>query len=153
MIAPTRFEAKLQSRPSPEDPNSTDPGQLPTYNAYSPDGDVTAPLVYVNYGVPEDYDYLKQQRHRREGQDRDRPLRIELARREAEGRLRAWRGRLPDLFRSEGRRLFSRRRLSAGTVPSDGRRAARQRHGYGRLSRRSAVAGMGVGERARGGWL
>jgi len=31
---------------------------LPTYNAYSIDGDVTAPLVYVNYGVPEDYDTL-----------------------------------------------------------------------------------------------
>jgi N-acetylated-alpha-linked acidic dipeptidase len=32
--------------------------QLPTYNAYSPDGDVTAPLVYVNYGVVEDYEQL-----------------------------------------------------------------------------------------------
>ena len=32
--------------------------QLPTYNAYSIDGDVTAPLVYVNYGAPEDYEEL-----------------------------------------------------------------------------------------------
>ena len=32
--------------------------QLPVYNAYSIDGDVTAPLVYVNYGVPRDYDEL-----------------------------------------------------------------------------------------------
>jgi len=32
--------------------------QLPTYNAYSTDGDVTGPLVYVNYGLPEDYDEL-----------------------------------------------------------------------------------------------
>jgi len=32
--------------------------QLPTYNAYSPDGDVTAPLIYVNYGVVEDYEQL-----------------------------------------------------------------------------------------------
>ena len=32
--------------------------QLPTYNAYSIDGDVTAPLVYVNYGVPDDYEQL-----------------------------------------------------------------------------------------------
>ena len=32
--------------------------QLPTYNAYSIDGDVTAPLVYVNYGIPEDYERL-----------------------------------------------------------------------------------------------
>src|SRR6185312_14802376 len=41
--------------------DSADPNQLPTYNAYSATGDVTAPLVYVNYGIPEDYDYLKQQ--------------------------------------------------------------------------------------------
>src|ERR1017187_4928089 len=32
--------------------------QLPTYNAYSKDGDVTAPLVYVNYGIREDYEQL-----------------------------------------------------------------------------------------------
>src|SRR5580658_5526431 len=32
--------------------------QLPVYNAYSIDGDVTAPLVYVNYGIPEDYETL-----------------------------------------------------------------------------------------------
>src|SRR5436189_242144 len=41
---------------------SADPAkaeQLPTYNAYSVDGDVTAPLVYVNYGVPADYDRLE----------------------------------------------------------------------------------------------
>ena len=35
--------------------------QLPTFNAYSANGDVTAPIVYVNYGVPEDYEYLKKQ--------------------------------------------------------------------------------------------
>ena len=33
--------------------------QLPTYNAYSIDGDVAAPLVYVNYGLPEDYEQLE----------------------------------------------------------------------------------------------
>ena len=32
--------------------------QLPTYNAYSPDGDMTAPLVYVNYGLVADYEEL-----------------------------------------------------------------------------------------------
>src|SRR5205085_3485622 len=32
--------------------------QLPVYNAYSIDGDVTAPLVYVNYGIPADYEEL-----------------------------------------------------------------------------------------------
>ena len=33
--------------------------QLPTYNAYSTDGDVTGPLVYVNYGVRDDYEQLE----------------------------------------------------------------------------------------------
>src|SRR4029434_8421325 len=32
--------------------------QLPAFNAYSIDGDVTAPLVYVNYGRPTDYEEL-----------------------------------------------------------------------------------------------
>src|SRR5256885_6164013 len=42
-----------------EDPSTSQKSeQLPTYNAYSADGDVTAPLVYVNYGVPADYDAL-----------------------------------------------------------------------------------------------
>lgn len=54
------FAAKLQEPPVPEDPTSNQTAeQLPTYNAYSIDGDVTAPLVYVNYGVPEDYEVLE----------------------------------------------------------------------------------------------
>ena len=54
-----RFTAKLQEPVVPEDPTSNQTAeQLPTYNAYSIDGDVTAPLVYVNYGLPEDYDIL-----------------------------------------------------------------------------------------------
>ena len=53
------FTAKLQEPVVPEDPTSNQTAeQLPTYNAYSVDGDVTAPLVYVNYGLPEDYDIL-----------------------------------------------------------------------------------------------
>jgi N-acetylated-alpha-linked acidic dipeptidase len=53
------FTAKLQEPPLPEDPTSNQTAeQLPTYNAYSIDGDVTAPLVYVNYGLPEDYEVL-----------------------------------------------------------------------------------------------
>jgi len=59
MVSPTHFVAKLQETPVPGDPTSSQQSeQLPTYNAYSPDGDVTAPLVYANYGVPEDYDQL-----------------------------------------------------------------------------------------------
>jgi N-acetylated-alpha-linked acidic dipeptidase len=54
------FTAKLQEPVVPEDPTSKQTAeQLPTYNAYSIDGDVTAPLVYVNYGVPEDYEVLE----------------------------------------------------------------------------------------------
>jgi len=54
------FVAKLQEPPVPEDPTSDQTAeQLPTYNAYSIDGDVTGPLVYVNYGLPEDYEQLE----------------------------------------------------------------------------------------------
>jgi N-acetylated-alpha-linked acidic dipeptidase len=60
MVAPTHFVAKIQEPPVPGDPTSSQQSeQLPTYNAYSPDGDVTAPLVYANYGVPEDYEQLE----------------------------------------------------------------------------------------------
>ena len=56
----SKFVAKLQEPALPQDPTSNQqPEQLPTYNAYSKDGDVTAPLVYVNYGVPEDYEQLE----------------------------------------------------------------------------------------------
>jgi N-acetylated-alpha-linked acidic dipeptidase len=59
LIEPTKFTAKLQEPPLPVDPTSNQQAeQLPTYNAYSIDGDVTAPLVYVNYGIPEDYEQL-----------------------------------------------------------------------------------------------
>jgi len=55
-----KFTAKLQEPALPQDPTSNQQSeQLPTYNAYSIDGDVTAPLVYVNYGIPEDYEQLE----------------------------------------------------------------------------------------------
>jgi N-acetylated-alpha-linked acidic dipeptidase len=56
LVAPGHFVARLREPALAQDPTSNQQSeQLPTYNAYSPDGDVTAPLVYVNYGVPEDY--------------------------------------------------------------------------------------------------
>jgi N-acetylated-alpha-linked acidic dipeptidase len=56
----TRFTAKLEEPSLPEDPTSNQKSeQLPTFNAFSRDGDVTAPLVYVNYGIPEDYEQLE----------------------------------------------------------------------------------------------
>ena len=59
MTAPVRYTAKLTEPGIAADPDSTDRNQLPTYNAYSASGDITAPLVYVNYGTLEDYEELK----------------------------------------------------------------------------------------------
>jgi N-acetylated-alpha-linked acidic dipeptidase len=59
LVAPTQFRAKLLEPVLSIDPTSNQSSeQLPTYNAYSIDGDVTAPLVYVNYGIREDYEEL-----------------------------------------------------------------------------------------------
>lgn len=59
LLAPTQYRAKMQEPVLPIDPTSNQTAeQLPTYNAYSADGDVTAPLVYVNYGIREDYEQL-----------------------------------------------------------------------------------------------
>jgi N-acetylated-alpha-linked acidic dipeptidase len=60
LVAPERYTARLAEPPLREDKTSAQTDeQLPVYNAYSKDGDVTAPLVYVNYGVPRDYDELE----------------------------------------------------------------------------------------------
>ena len=59
LLGPAPFRAKLQEPAVGVDPTSDQTSeQLPTYNAYSADGDVTAPLVYVNYGIREDYEQL-----------------------------------------------------------------------------------------------
>ena len=61
MIAPTPYKAKLQETALSIDPTSDQHAeQLPSYNAYSVDGDVTGPLVFVNYGIPADYEELEQ---------------------------------------------------------------------------------------------
>ena len=60
MTAPTAFKAKLEEPALAIDPTSNQKDeQLPTYNAYSPDGDVSGPLVFVNYGLPADYEQLE----------------------------------------------------------------------------------------------
>ena len=59
LIGPSGFTPKLYEPFLKADPDSTDQNQLPTYNAYSASGDVTADLVYVNYGIPADYAQLK----------------------------------------------------------------------------------------------
>ena len=60
LTAPEHYTARLAEPPLKEDSTSAQTSeQLPTYNAYSVDGDVTAQLVYVNYGVPRDYEELE----------------------------------------------------------------------------------------------
>lgn len=61
MTSPVRFRAKLAEPAIPEDPTTSQESQLPTFNAYGASGDVTGPLVYVNYGQPDDFEYLKKQ--------------------------------------------------------------------------------------------
>src|SRR5690242_8583187 len=58
MIEPTTYKAVLKEPALKEDATSGQQDQLPTYNAFSADGDVTGELVFVNYGLPEDYDLL-----------------------------------------------------------------------------------------------
>ena len=61
MTAPVAFTARLAEPPLPEDSTSNQTSeQLPVYNAYSIDGDVRGELVYVNYGIPGDYETLEQ---------------------------------------------------------------------------------------------
>jgi N-acetylated-alpha-linked acidic dipeptidase len=60
MTAPVRHAARLGEPALEEDATSGQTSeQLPVYNAYSIDGDVTGQLVYVNYGVPRDYEELE----------------------------------------------------------------------------------------------
>jgi N-acetylated-alpha-linked acidic dipeptidase len=59
LLGPTPFKATLEEPPIAADPTSSQKSeQLPSFNAYSVDGDVTGPLVYVNYGRPSDYEEL-----------------------------------------------------------------------------------------------
>ena len=59
LVAPTKYVARLDEPVLKEDAGTNYKAeQLPGYNAFSGDGDVTGPLVYVNYGVPADYEEL-----------------------------------------------------------------------------------------------
>jgi N-acetylated-alpha-linked acidic dipeptidase len=56
LVAPQAVKLGGQEPPIPEDPSSSNTANaLPPYVAYQGDGDVTAPVVYVNYGMPDDY--------------------------------------------------------------------------------------------------
>ncbi|HET7570796.1 MAG TPA: transferrin receptor-like dimerization domain-containing protein [Gammaproteobacteria bacterium] len=59
LVAPSHYKATLREPPVKGDPTSDIyKNALPPYNAYSGDGDVTAQLVYVNYGLKDDYKAL-----------------------------------------------------------------------------------------------
>ncbi|MFT6853920.1 MAG: N-acetylated-alpha-linked acidic dipeptidase [Cyclobacteriaceae bacterium] len=61
MTAPSTYKAKLTAVPVEGDPYTAQgDALLPSYNAFSTDGDVTAELVFVNYGIPADYEVLEQ---------------------------------------------------------------------------------------------
>lgn len=60
LVSPVVYKAALMEPVLAEDPSSSQRAeQLPPYNAYSADGDVTGPLVFVNYGIPADYEELE----------------------------------------------------------------------------------------------
>ena len=124
LVAPEKYTLRIKEPVLPEDPDSGD--QTPLYNAYSGDGDVTGEVVYVNYGMPADFERLKEMKHQRQGQDRARALRRRLARHQAEGGARERRDRLPDLFRSARRRILPGRCVSGWSriAPSTARSAA-----------------------------
>ena len=142
MVEPTKFTAKLEEPALAVDPTSNQKSeQLPTYNAYSIDGDVTAPLVFVNYGLPEDYEKLDRLGISVKGA-------IVIAK-----YYHSWRGVKPKVAAEHGAigcLIYSEpkddgyardNRFPARPHAQSRRRAARQRHGFRlRQSRRSAHA-------------
>lgn len=59
LLSPGKYSALLEEPAFKEDPATAQPGQLPPYNAWSADGDVSAGLIFVNYGLPADYEKLE----------------------------------------------------------------------------------------------
>ena len=59
LTGPKPYKARLEEPVVSEDPYTSDPSpRIPPYNIYAADGDVTAPLIYVNYGNKADYEEL-----------------------------------------------------------------------------------------------
>jgi N-acetylated-alpha-linked acidic dipeptidase len=58
LVFPERHVATLQEPGLPEDPATMAPGYIPSFAGFAADGDVTAEVVYVNYGFPDDYRLL-----------------------------------------------------------------------------------------------
>ena len=143
MVGPTRSAMSIKEPVLAEDPDSNDADSTPVFNAYSADGDATGEVVYVNYGMPADYDRLKELGVDVKGK-------IVLARYGG-----GWRGIKPKVAYEHGAigcLIYSDPRddgyfqgdvYPGGRVPSRAGRAARQRDGHAGASRRSAHAGVG----------
>jgi N-acetylated-alpha-linked acidic dipeptidase len=59
IVAPDQLRLEVEEEKIRGDQWADKPGILPAYNAYSPSGDVTGEIVYVNFGIPADYETLK----------------------------------------------------------------------------------------------
>src|SRR5438874_1294347 len=59
LIAPRRERLSVREAILKEDPTSSNRKITPLFNGYAATGDVTAPLVYANYGLPPDYEALE----------------------------------------------------------------------------------------------
>jgi N-acetylated-alpha-linked acidic dipeptidase len=60
LVAPVRYEAASNEGAEQSGSTGDDPSVIAAFNAFSPSGDITAPVVYANYGLPEDYDRLRE---------------------------------------------------------------------------------------------
>jgi N-acetylated-alpha-linked acidic dipeptidase len=58
MTEPEKMALARPEEPIAEDPATQEPNAVPGMTGYSPSGEATAPVVYVNYGLPEDYEKL-----------------------------------------------------------------------------------------------
>jgi N-acetylated-alpha-linked acidic dipeptidase len=59
LVAPIRREASTNEALDSSEASGDDPGVIAAFNAFSPSGEITAPVVYANYGLPEDYAQLE----------------------------------------------------------------------------------------------
>ncbi|MGC1686370.1 MAG: M28 family metallopeptidase [Candidatus Acidiferrales bacterium] len=55
LVEPEKKTLATQEEPYAEDKDTSDPRAAIGFNTYSPSGEVTAPVIYVNYGNLEDY--------------------------------------------------------------------------------------------------
>lgn len=91
LVSPNRYTATLSEDSLPADPSTAERADLlPPYNAFSVGGEVEGELVFVNYGLPEDYEMLERYGVEVEG-------RIAIAK-----YGRSWRGIKPKLAAEHG---------------------------------------------------